>query len=381
MAVLAALAVVATGIAFSTYGDGYLPRLASTIIQRGSVASTPYDHKYFPTSKIAASPQAQPLPTRAVPELAALSPAVAQALQDSSALGYVVLHRGAVVHESYYQGHGPAGLTNSFSMAKAVVTLLVGAAIADGRIRSLEQPVSDFLPAYKEGPGARLRLVDVLSMKSGMSWDDPEVYNQVFAKTTRLYFGRDVKGFVSEQPIVEEPGQRFHYNSANTVIAAMVIEKATGKRLSEYLSEKLWIPLGMEQDAQWMLDREGGAELSFCCIAASARDYARLGQLVLQKGQWQGRQLVPADFIETALTPVAPNYGYTFRMDYAHSPKISLFRGIRGQLIIMVPEHDLVIVKVGNGTLPADPARPLRSAPETYIFVDETVRALGAAKG
>lgn len=136
----------------------------------------------------------------------------------------------------------------------------------------------------------------------------------------------------------------------------------------------------MEHDAKWMLDREGGRELSFCCLAASVRDFARLGQFVLQKGQWEGRQLVPAAFIEAALTPVTPNYGLTFRMDYAHAPSFSMFRGVRGQMIIMVPEHDPGIVRVSADTLPDDPSRPLVRAPETCTFVEATVRALSQGR-
>ena len=248
-------------------------------------------------------------------------------------------------------------------MDKPLVTLLLGVAIAEGKSRSLEQPVSDFLPDESQGLAARLRIVDLLAMRTGMEWDDPEVYNKLFARTTRLYFGRDVQGFVRSRPIVAEPGTRFHYNSANTVLAAMVLEKATGRHLSDYLAEKLWVPLGMEHEAKRMLDRDGGRELSFCCLAASVRDFARLGQFVLQKGQWEGRQLVPAAFIEAALTPVTPNDGLTFRMDHAYAPSLSMFRGIRGQMIIMVPEHDLVIVKVSTDTLPATPPGPWCARP------------------
>lgn len=378
MAALALIGIVAAaGVAFATYGDGYLPNLFGKAIERGRIESGPSDHKIFPTSTIARAAQPRPLPVQPLPALQSLSPAVLKALDDTSSQGYLVLHRGAIVHESYYRGHGPEALSNSYSMAKPVVTLLLGFALAEGKIRSMDQPVSDFLPGYNQGQAAKLRVVDLLTMRSGMAWDDPEVYNKLFARTTRLYFGSDVQGFTAAQAIVEEPGRRFHYNSANTVLAAMVLEKATGKRLSEYLSEKLWVPLGMEQDARWMLDRQGGRELSFCCLSASARDFARLGQFVMQKGNWEGRQLLPAEFIDAALTPATPNYGYTFRMDFDHAPPFSLFRGIRGQLIIMVPQHDLVIVKVGDGTLPDDPARPLVRSPETYVFVDETLKALG----
>lgn len=201
------------------------------------MTSSPRDHDLFPTATIARGERPTALPVQPAPELATLSPAVLQALDDTSALGSLVLRRGTVIHESCFRGHGPQSPSNAFSMAKPVVTLLLGVAIADGKIRSLEQAGLRLPAGVRARPGREAAHRGPAGHAHRMEWDDPEVYDKLFAWTTRLYLGRDVQGFVRSQPIVAEPGTRHHYNSANTALAAMVLEKATGRRLGDYLSE------------------------------------------------------------------------------------------------------------------------------------------------
>lgn len=360
-----------------SHGDGYLLSAARTTLARGSVSAGTHDHRLFPVRAVAAAAP-RPWPTHPDYNRRPLSAGIQKVLRETEALAFIVVKDGRLLQEHYFLGHGPAEVSNSFSMAKPIVGLLLGFAESEGKIGSLQQPVSAYLEGYDQGLAARLKVVDLIRMTSGMAWDDPEVYNRPLSKTAQLYYSGDLRKFIARQAITIEPGTRFHYNSGNTVVAAQLLQKATGKNVSQYLSERLWTPLGMEHDAAWMLDRPGGLEKAFCCLSATARDFARLGQFVLQDGVWDGKQLLPSSFIKEALSPSSPHYGYGFRMDDRHDPAFSLFRGIGGQLIIMVPKYNAVIVKLGKAALPDDPSVPLVRAPETYTLVNEVLSGLAA---
>lgn len=371
-AILVALICI-SAIAAAVYGDGYLINAVATTVKRGRIAAGAEDHRFFPGRTIAAEAS---LPWEKHPQYNSmpLSEQTRKALDDTEALAYLVIKDGQLRQEHYFRGHGPERISNSFSMAKPVVGMLLAFAVAEGKIGSLEDPVGKYLDGYDQGPASRLKIVDLIRMTSGMTWDDPEVYDAPLSRTARLYYDDNLSRFIGSMPIGSEPGTRFHYNSANTVLASRILSKTTGKSLSAYLTEKLWKPLGMEYDANWMLDHAEGEEKAYCCLSATARDFARLGQFVLQHGNWNGQQLLPRDFFRAALQPSSPNYGYGFRMDDQHQPPFSMFRGINGQLVIMVPEYNAVIVKLGRKALPDDPSTPLVRAPETYVLVDEAVK-------
>ncbi len=371
VAALAAMAMILAGGA-AIHGDGYLLNAAQKTLQRGSVKAGTHDHLLFPVRSVA-SATPQPWPLHPHYNRQPLSANMERVLDQTEALAFIVVKDGQLLQERYFRGHGRGAVSNSFSMAKPIVGLLLGFAASEAKIRSLQQPVSAYLEGYDEGVAAKLKIVDLIRMTSGMAWDDPEVYNRPLSRTAQLYYVDDLRKFMARQAIATEPGARFHYNSGNTALAAQLLQKATGVSVSQYLSERLWRPLGMEHDAYWMLDRPDGMEKAFCCLSATARDFARLGQFVLQKGNWNGTQLLPSSFIEEALSPSSPHYGYGFRMDNQHAPAFSLFRGIGGQLIIMVPQHNAVIVKLGKTALPDDPTVPLVRAPETYTLVNEVV--------
>jgi CubicO group peptidase (beta-lactamase class C family) len=377
---IAAGVVALSGLLLATaalYGDGYLVNAVTVTAKRGRIAAGTEDHRFFPGRTIPAN-ASRPWEKHPLYNTLPLSERTQKALDDTESLAYLVIKDGQLLQERYFRDHGPDRISNSFSMSKPVVGMLLAFAVAEGKIGSLEDPVGKYLDGYDQGAAARLKIVDLIRMTSGMTWDDPEVYNAPFSRTARLYYDDNLSRFIGPMEIGTEPGVRFHYNSANTVLAARIVRNATGKSVSAYLAETLWQPLGMEHDANWMLDHADGEEKAYCCLSATARDFARLGQFVLQDGAWSGRQLLPRDFFRAALQPSSPNYGYGFRMDHQHEPAFSMFRGINGQLIIMLPKYNTVIVKLGRKALPDDPSTPLVRAPETYALVDEVVKSIRA---
>ena len=282
-------------------------------------------------------------------------------------IGFVVIQHNKIILEQYWKNYSPLSLTNSFSMAKSVISLLVGCAITDGKIKSVNQPVSDFLPEWTSYDGKVLTIKDLLTMSAGVDWD--ESYSSLFSKTTQAYYGNDLWKLALTEKLVEKPGVRFNYQSGVTQILAFLLQKATGKNIADYASEKLWTPIQAEEDAQWSLDRKNGMEKAYCCLNSNARDFARLGQLILNKGSWNGVQVVDSNYIKEATTPATwlkftrklrPGqtkadppvpctfYGYQMWIANYRGLKVSYMRGMLGQYIIAIPKLDAVIVRLGK---------------------------------
>ncbi len=272
-------------------------------------------------------------------------------------VAFAVVRRDSLLFEGYWDGYGPLSHSNSFSMAKSVVSMLVGVAIEEGLIEDVNQPVADFLPDYGDFDGKPLTIEHLLTMSAGVEWD--ENYSGLFSKTTEAYYGNDLPRLMRRVKQVAEPGVSFKYQSGVTQLLAMVLEKATGKTLSEYASEKIWTPIGAEDAALWSLDRKGGHEKAYCCFNSNARDFARLGQLMLRRGNWKGRQLVPEWYMDRAMSPAGwltgetgagPNrtYGFQFWILQKGGMTIPYMRGINGQVVFAIPEKDAVIVRLGH---------------------------------
>jgi CubicO group peptidase (beta-lactamase class C family) len=271
-------------------------------------------------------------------------------------VAFVIVKNDSLLHEQYWDGFGPDSRSNSFSMAKTFVSILVGAAIDEGKIKSIDQPVSDFLPEFKEGDNAKLTIKHLLTMSSGINFD--ENYVSPFAYPAQAYYGSDLKTLTFGYKVIEEGGKTFKYLSGNSELLAFILTKATGKTLSEYMSEKLWKPLGAKNDALWSLDSKDGMEKAYCCFNSNALDFARLGQLYLDRGKWNGTQIINADYVAKSIIPAdlvdvdgkkIDNYGYAWWLipDYK-GHYIFYARGILGQYIICIPDQKMVVVRLGG---------------------------------
>ena len=267
---------------------------------------------------------------------------------------YLVVKDGEIVLEQYWDGYADTLWSNSFSMAKSVVSLLVGCAIDDGYIQSVEQPVADFLPGDWAWRSEPLRIRDLLTMSAGFQWDESAA--SLFSPTTQIYYGGDLAAILYRTRFKERPGVHFEYQSGVTQLLAMVLTSAVGRPLSDYASEKLWRPLGAEEDAIWSTD-DKGVEKAFCCFNSNARDFARIGQLILQHGRWNGVPLVDSAYVRTAVTPAdylrfgdqaCTFYGYQFWVADLRGHTMPYCRGILGQYIIVVPDENMVVVRLGR---------------------------------
>jgi len=217
--------------------------------------------------------------------------------------------------------------------------------------------VADFLPEFREGAKAKIRIKDLLRMSSGLNWD--ESYINPFSMTTESYYGSDLKKIIDRLEAVEEPGKAFAYKSGDTQVLAFVLQAATGKSLGQLVEEKLWRPLGAAHNAEWSVDKPDGMEKAYCCFFSNARDLARLGKLYLHNGIWNGDTIVPPAYVKASLTPTnLPKasdgsktnfYGYQWWLLPGYKGQnIFYARGILGQYIIVIPEKNLVIVRLGK---------------------------------
>lgn len=314
------------------------------------------DHLIFETRTLAAADRSIAWDESSSYNTHSLSAAELAIHEQYQSVSMLVVHDSAIVFEQYWDGYSRDRVANIFSASKSVISLLVGCAISDGYITTVNDKVSDYLPEYKTGKRAELTIKNLLTMSSGLNWD--ESYSNPFSVTAKAYYGTNLWSLVENLEMTEEQGKEFKYLSGNTQLIAFVLAKATGKTISHYAQEKLWQPLGTESDALWYLDKKEGFEKSYCCLSSTARDLAKIGQMVLQNGKWNGKQLVPEAYIKEMLQPASQLtdsdgeplafYGYQWWVSDYKGHRISYARGIFGQYIIIIHDKNTVIVRQGH---------------------------------
>ena len=256
--------------------------------------------------------------------------------------GLIVLKNGELVFEKYALGHTEDQTWISFSVAKSVVSMLYGAAIKDGYIKSVDDLASTYLPSLREGAYKDTTIKNILQMASGVKWnedyEDPE--SDVASSPIQIL---DLIEYMGDLEKLHQPGTHFNYNTGETNLAGAVLRAAIGNNLSTYLHKKIWQPFGMESEAYWMLDEADGVEYGGCCINATLRDYARLGLFALNKGTLAtGEQILPEDWMQESTNPSsgANYYGYYWWLRPNNSYRAT---GIFGQFIWVDPKEELVV--------------------------------------
>ncbi|MBI6120968.1 serine hydrolase domain-containing protein [Salegentibacter maritimus] len=354
---------------------GYIFRGIQTTYFQGHNTAFIDDYPHFENRLIEAGSQKNTWPEH--PNYNSVTPTenLAELNEELGTAAFLIIKNDSIWFEKYFQEYGPGSKTNSFSMAKSIVAALLGKAIKDGYIKSLEQPVADFFPQFTP----KLKAGDLASMSSGLNWN--ENYYNPFGMTARAYFDENIRELVLRLEVTETPGESFKYLSGNTILLGMLIEKATGEKLSQYLSDSFWKPMQMQQDALWQLDsEESGMEKAYCCIASNARDFARFGKLYKNQGMWNEEQLLDPDFVEKSIKPRfkdSPQYGYGFWLSDYKNKDIFYMRGIRGQYVIVIPEDDLIIVRLGENLIKKEENE--EHAPDFYKYIDETYKMLNHA--
>ena len=353
----------------------YLLKAVRTIYAKGYTTAYLEDYKEFDNVKIE-NDVPQPWPKHKDYNSVTETERLQKYNEAYGAIAYVIIKNDSIWFENYYDGFDENSKTNSFSMAKSYVSGLMGKAIEEGYIKSLDQPVSDFFPEFSEGLAAKLTVGDLSSMSSGTNW--VEKYYSPLSITTRAYFDDDLKKIILGLKVIKEPGQAYKYSSGYTQLLAMVIEKATGKKLYNYLTESFWKPLGSENETLWQVDsKEHDLVKAYCCIASNAKDFARFGKLYKDHGKWKGEQLLDSAFVAKSITPrfaESPQYGYGFWMQKRDGKSFFMMRGHLGQYVIVEPEDNIIIVRLGHQKSP-DAANQIFSD-DISIYIEEAYKML-----
>lgn len=369
LAVLLALLVL-IGVGFYVSDPPYWQRVFTAPM--GEVWRTEW---YEPKERVPGNEL--PLPTGPAESIAPEALELAQKYVDETdSVAFLVWHKGALVYERYGERFDAATTTDPASAHKTVVGLLIGAAIADGLIGSLDTPAADFLPEWTDEARRKIRIRDLLTMSSGLqivSGLNPT------GDAMKLNIGFDIPGIVFKIPADSPPGTVFEYNNINSQLLGIILQRAAGKRYAEYLSERLWSRLGAGDASVW-LDHEGGLARTFCCLHTTAHGWLRVGLLLLNDGRIGNDQIIPAEWVQAMKTPseTNPNYGYqvwlgsppTDRRQYNsrnsfkafHSepfaaPDMVYIDGFGGQRVYVVPSQELVIVRTGRAQLEWDDAK------------------------
>ncbi len=312
-----------------------------------------------------------------------LTPTLESMLKETKSGAYLVFRNDTLVCERYMGALASSSdkpesqLTNSFSMAKTITCLLVQKAIQEKIIPSWDEPVRKYLdwvgvldksgnPSVQTNPSwekraDQLTLRHLVTMTAGLEWD--ESYVSPFGITAKAYYGSDAEKTMKTVPVIREPGTHYQYQSGATQLLGLVLAKATGKTISALTEEWLWKPLGMESDAKWQLDRAEGKELNYCCFDATARDFGRLGLMVLH----HGKGVIDSAFLSLAQQPYkSPNYGHSFWLGEVDGIKFSYYQGLNGQYICLLPQYNMVVVRTGHGVKKGD-SFPVFDCVKTYV--------------
>lgn len=290
------------------------------------------------------------------------------AVNTQSYLDYTLTDALLIIrHDSIYYEYYANGFTEndphiSWSMSKSVVSALFGIAISEGKIKSIEETVTDYLPEFKETGYDGVRIKDVLQMSSGVGFnEDYGDFNSDINVMGRYFaLGMPMADFAKRLKRAREPGTYNLYVSVDTQVLGMILVQATGKSITEYMKEKLWSQIGAESNAYWIVDKSG-MEFAIGGLNATARDYAKVGQLFLDSGRWQGNQVVPAAWVKASTTPDAPHgmpgnrstglrkdgYGFQWWIPDGREDEFNA-QGIYGQFIYIDPDKDMVIVKLSS---------------------------------
>jgi CubicO group peptidase (beta-lactamase class C family) len=278
-------------------------------------------------------------------------------LQASGTTAFLVIHDDKLLYERYFNGYDQRSVNTSFSMAKSFASALVGIAIDEGHIKSVDEPITNYIPELlkKDKRFKSITIRDLLTMSSGIKYEEGGFLPwSEAADDTKTYYSTDLRELALNSQIEGKAGQYFEYNNYNPLLVGMILERATGMHVARYLQQKFWRPMGMEADGSWSLDsKENGFEKMESGVNARARDFARFGMLFAKEGNWRGKQLISRGWVEQSTRPdtsmdPSEDYQYFWWVNTPDGKNHFSAQGNYGQYIYVAPEKDLVIVRLGK---------------------------------
>ena len=278
-------------------------------------------------------------------------------LEDNKTVAFLIIKNDTIQYEKYFKGYDKESIVPSFSMAKSVTSILIGCAIDEGLIKSVDEPITNYIPELKKNGFDKVTIKHLLQMTSGIKFN--ESYVNPFGDAASFYYGLNLRKEIGKMKLKTEPGKKFEYVSGNTQLLGLVLERSLKeKTITSYLQDKIWTPLEMEYDASWSIDRKkNGLEKTFCCLNARARDFAKIGRLYKNKGNWNGKQIVSQKWVEES-TKLDTSEGsvnfYQYQWWLPTPNEDFMAEGILGQFVYVNPSKDLIIVRLGKKEGKAD---------------------------
>jgi len=278
-------------------------------------------------------------------------------LKDNKTVAFLIIQNDTIQYEQYFAGYNETSIVPSFSMAKSITSILIGCAIDDQLIHSVDEPITNYIPELKKNGFEQVTIEHLLQMTSGLKFN--EGYANPFGDVATFYYGRNLRKAIGKMKTKSAPGLHFEYLSGNAELLGLVLERALkNKSITEYFQEKLWKPLGMEYEGSWSLDKKkDGLEKTFCCVNARARDFAKIGRLYLNEGNWNGNQIVSKEWVHQStkvdtLNGSAWYYQYQWWLPTKNGDFMA--QGILGQYIYVNPSKNLIVVRLGKNEGKAD---------------------------
>lgn len=288
-------------------------------------------------------------------------------LKDNKTVAFLIIKDDSIHYENYFKDYDSSSIIPSFSVGKSILSVLIGCAVDDGLLNVNDSVLKHLPQLHKSFEKVTVR--DLLQMTSGVEFN--ESYWNPFGHAASFYYGRNLYKECKKLKVKTAPAQGFEYISGNTQLLGLVLEKALkGKTISQYMEEKLWKPLQMEYNASWSIDkRSGGVEKTFCCVNARARDFAKIGRLYLNKGNWNGKQILSRQWVETSTKIDTENgsawfYQYGWWLPTKNGDFMAI--GILGQYIYVNPAKNMIIVRMGKQVGDVDWRYILPSLAEGY---------------
>ena len=319
---------------------------------------TIHDYKTHPTRLVASGGAPQYWPLDSNFNKVVISDSLLKIMDSNDTHAFLVFQDGKLLYEKYWDGYTPKTLSGSFSAAKSMISLLIGIALDEGKIKSLEEPVGNYVPHFKEAGLEKVRIKDLLTMSSGTTYKESD--KSYFSMNAYGYYGDDEEYMVNKMAFKEPAGVQWDYRSGDTQVLGLIVEKVFGQNISTLVSERFLKPMGAEEDALWLLDGDKKHEKAFCCFNGVARDYARFGELVLRNGNWKGKQIVSEKYVKEATTPASylkdPTenekpvdfYGYQYWMVNEQGHDIVFQNGLFGQYVYVIRDKNAVVVRLGE---------------------------------
>jgi len=355
---------------------GYLENL----LRCGMANLTDYDCYDYWTLKPTAP---KPLPKSRFYNQISLRKKQRLTLELTNTAAFLIIKDDSLIFEQYFSQYDSTSKLNSFSMAKTITSLLIARAIEQGYIKSLDQKVAEFLPWFDQPMDSLLRIRDLLNMASGLDWS--EDFLNPFSDIVKAYYGYPLEELLPQVHVIEPPNRRWRYQCVNYILAGLIIQKATGMNFGQYMQQALWTPIGAEYEAYVGKDKYADIPRSFCCIYATARDFAKLGLLLLHQGKWNGQQLISSQFVDEMKQPaIHLRYKLWRRTDFyklglwiypKRRYKAYYFAGVFGQYVFILPEYNAVVVRLGQMVNQLD---VMRIPPDVPIFLKIATQLLEA---